>query len=68
MKVDLFKLKIQILKFLAVDKKIKKIYTTYLKDKINPILLLWLIKHHAQLKDSQIARVSWYNCKLCNIL
>ena len=38
------------------EKKIKK-YVPYLKDKINQILHLWLIRQHNMLKDSQIAKL-----------
>ena len=39
-----------------MKKNQKNIYH-YLKDKINQTLLLWLIKQHSILKDSQIAKL-----------
>ena len=49
----------------SVDKKIKK-YVPLSKRQDKPDSALWLIKHHPQLKDSQIAKLIGITKKFCN--
>ena len=56
MKIDLYLLRVLILKYLTLKRKLKK-YVPLSKRQDKPDSALWLIRQHNMLKDSQIAKL-----------